>query len=118
MSGKAHGEAAGQDNGRALAGGIAPVPPEVPDLPRGYLVRSTILDGIKELLFPSAAAPKSEEEHAAASTSAEVVAAPSSGAADQPEGRAVVAIQGMGGSGKTVIAAALVFDTTIRARFA
>ena len=75
-----------------LSTGITPLPPEVPELPRGYLVRETILSGIKELLFPSSST--SEQQPAT-----------------------VVAVQGMGGSGKTVTAAALVFDKTVRARF-
>ena len=101
VSGKAHGEAAGQEHGRALASGIAPVPPEVPDLPRGYLVRSTILDGIKSFLSPSAAAPKSEEEHAAASTSARSRSAVERRPPISPRDELSSRIQGMGGSGKT-----------------
>ena len=73
-----------------------PLPPEVPDLPRGYLVRATILKGIKELLFASE--PTSEPA--------------------QPTGpHPAVTVRGMGGSGKTVTAAALVSDPSVRGRF-
>ncbi len=95
VSAEPHGsskEAHGQN--RSLG---TPLPPEVPDLPRGYLVREAILDGIKAILFP----PSAE-----------------AGAESKPLGaQPVTVVQGMGGSGKTVTAAALVFDTSVRSRF-
>ena len=103
VSSKPHGAATGAGT-RELAHST-PLPPEVPDLPRGYLVRDTILESIRRLLFSDAtkAAQTAHEE-----------AVPSN-APDQ--NGAVVTVQGMGGSGKTVTAAALVFDPAVRARF-
>ena len=83
------------------AGGPA-VPSEVPDLPKGYLVRDTILDGIKALIFP----PTETES-----------TAPAGELQEQPARSSVVTVQGMGGSGKTVVAAALVFDPNVSAHF-
>lgn len=83
------------------AGGPA-VPSEVPDLPKGYLVRDTILDGIKALVIP----PTKIES-----------TAPAGELQEQPAQSSVVTVIGMGGSGKTVVAAALVFDPTVSSRF-
>ena len=83
------------------AGGPA-VPSEVPDLPKGYLVRDTILDGIKALVIP----PTKTES-----------TAPAGELQEQPAQSSVVTVIGMGGSGKTVVAAALVFDPTVSSRF-
>ena len=92
VSANQHGAApSGTDSG-VCSTGMAPLPPEVPELPRGYLVRKTILTGIKELLFPGTSA------------------------VEQPQA-ITVAVQGMGGSGKTVTAAALVIDKSVRGRF-
>ena len=92
VSANQHGAApSGTDSG-VCSTGMTPLPPEVPELPRGYLVRKTILTGIKELLFPGTSA------------------------VEQPQA-ITVAVQGMGGSGKTVTAAALVFDKSVRGRF-
>ena len=102
VSGKQHG--AGDDNGRRasrMLANAAPLPPECPDLPRGYVVRATILEGIKSLLFPTPS--KSVEDRAAAPTTAKIDAATTPGpspaaAVDQlaQSQRSVVAIQGMG----------------------
>ena len=93
----------------------ASIPTEVPDLPKGYLVRETILSGIKELLFPSS---KESEGRAAAETAAETpTTLDAQPVVNSSSKSAVVAVQGMGGSGKTVTAAALVFDPAVNSRF-
>ena len=70
-------------DGLGSSGGGLVLPPEVPDLPRGYLVREAIIGSIRALL----------DDHG------------------------VVSVQGMGGSGKTVTAAAVTFDRSLTSRF-
>ena len=73
---------------------LAHLPADVPALPKGYVVRDAILTGIKGQIMH--------------------VMGPN---VDDPKAAPVVAAQGMGGSGKTVIASALCNDPDVRRFF-
>lgn len=92
------------------AAGNVSLPSTVPDLPRGYLVRETILAGIQKLLFPPANDDRdhpSENNPDCSSNTCNLASPP----------LRTVVVRGMGGSGKTVTATALLFDLSIRSQF-
>ena len=72
---------------------LAVVPPEIPELPRGFVYRPDVVTQIKERLFPSTNA-----------TIAEMKAG-------------VFVVHGMGGSGKTAIVSSAARDDMVRSRF-
>ncbi len=73
----------------------ARLPPEVPPLPKGYVMREALTGGIKAKLL------QQEQDGAA-------VVSPSA---------PIVSVHGMGGSGKTVVASALCNDVELRSTF-
>ena len=76
----------------AAAGSLALIPREVPVLPKGYVPRKAILDGIKRNLFSLQAEGAARES-------------------------ATLLVQGMGGSGKTVVASSIARDSEVGAKF-
>ena len=88
------------DPSQKTAPNLAGIPREVPSLPKGHVPRKAILDGIKKALFALSS-----------STS-------STGNGDLSCEGATLLVQGMGGSGKTVVASGIARDSEIRGRFA
>ena len=78
---------------------MAYIPRALPALPNGFVVRDAIIKGIKSKLFPDGV------RNAAA------------GGNSTSNSVASLAIVGMGGSGKTVIASAVARDTEVRSHF-
>lgn len=72
------------------------LPPDVPALPKGYIVREALLAGIKSQIMHVVGPSDSSEDPSAAQ---------------------IVTAHGMGGSGKTVIASALCNDVQVRSFF-
>ena len=89
----------------AAPASLALIPREVPVLPKGYVPRKAILDGIKRNLFSLGGAGSAAEGGGS-----------SAAAAGAREG-ATLLVQGMGGSGKTVVASSIARDSEVGAKF-
>ena len=74
------------------SGGRAILPPQLPQLPSGFMARTAVLDAVKEAMAKF-------------------------GEAGQEGHTRTVCMRGMGGSGKTVAAVSLAKDTEVRSRF-
>ena len=89
----------------ALSHGLARLPRDVPELPKGYIVREALLHGLKKkLLEPT---PTIDSQSSQSLQSADSVLS----------GIKILTAHGMGGSGKTVIASALCNDIEVRQFF-
>jgi hypothetical protein len=72
---------------------LAVVPPEIPELPRGFVFRPDVVAEIHECLFPSSNAKILEMKNG------------------------MFVVHGMGGSGKTVVVSSAIRSETVRSRF-
>jgi len=98
----ATGGASSEKGGPMAKGAAVPsalIPREVPSLPKGNMPRKAIIDGIKNALFKASSTEGGGRK------------------ASVREG-ATLLVQGMGGSGKTVVASSIARDSEIGVRFA
>ena len=93
-------------------GGAARLPPEVPVLPKGYIVREAVLSGIKaKLLDLNGESDRDTTDDAEANETGVKCKRERQQSRYRSQ---IVTAQGMGGAGKTVVASALCHDLELR----